>query len=138
MKGRSSNKEYMFRPPLNFPDFYPLAYTFILIYILVFVAISITPTTEKLALKEILLATALIITITIVFVFVLQTTESSKEKYYLKCKNYFEKQKQQEESFKPSQAKLVDSNGKEIFISESTYQVLLKVAEMIASVRQYL
>lgn len=47
MKGKSSNKEYMFRPPLNLPDFYPFAYTFILIYILVLLATSITIIKEK-------------------------------------------------------------------------------------------
>lgn len=132
-KGRSLNKKYMFRPPRNFPDFYPFVYSFILIYIVFIVADSITTTTEKLVLGNILLAIGLIITTIVVWFFVLGTTEYSKEKYYQKCKQDFEEQKQQEESLKPSQEKLVDSNGKEIPIPESTYQVLRKVTEIMAS-----
>lgn len=133
-KNKEPNKKYMFRSLLNFSDYVPFTYLIILFALIVWLISDETFMKELASLVNIILFLSLLFEIFLV----LQSTQYSKEDYYFECKKYFEKQKQQEESFKPSQAKLVDSNGKEIFISESTYQVLLKVAEMIASVRQYL
>lgn len=134
MKGKSSNK---FSPPLlNFLEFLTFAYTIILCFIawLVNNAISHNAhnTTEKLNLENKLVVAAIIIAIGLILFSIVQPPKYI-EKYYQECKQDFENQRQQEESLKPSQAKLVDSNGKEISIPESTYQVLRKVTEVMVS-----
>jgi len=68
-------------------------------------------------------------------------TPYSRGKYYSKCKDDWQKMKEEEElenleqvmSQKPPQAKLVESNGKEFSIPESAYPVLHQVIQIIAS-----
>lgn len=115
-KDMRSNKEYTFSSTListlKFLNFLPFAYAVILGFIAWLVNNDIYNRAEKLNSKNKLIVAAVIIAIGIILFSFWEKKEYRPEIYYQKCKQDFEKQKQQEESFKPSQAKLVDSNGK--------------------------
>jgi excisionase family DNA binding protein len=118
---------------LEFLNFLPFAYAIILGFIAWLVDDAIHNPAEKLNSENKLIVAAVIIAIGIILLSFWQKKEYRPEIYYHKCKQDFEEQKQQEESLKSLQKKLVNTNGKEIPIPESTYQVLRKVTEIMAS-----
>lgn len=123
---RNPQKTDTFRSPFTFCDYAAFAYLSILFSLIFLLLLTNTFSINLASIVFIIFAIGLIF-------LTIKYTEYNKEDYYLKCKEYFEDKKGRLLNLKPSEAKLIDSNGKEVAIPESTYQVLHQITEIMAS-----